>query len=150
MSHFVTTKVSYSSCHFLYYLLIHSVAARVMSETRTYRKVSLQMSWVEERSGTSESDSDDESNQIEVHDVPSSVTEKTLKAYFEVNKSGGCKGAVSDCKQIKEGVFVVTFFSHEGMQGGIYTIYVPILSVNKMQLQLKSCFRKITNYIRLP
>jgi poly [ADP-ribose] polymerase 10/14/15 len=89
----------------------HTVAARVMSEPRKLKKADLEMRWLKEEgpSEREESDSEDECNQIEVHNVPSSVTENMLKTYFEMNKSGGGRNAVADCKQVREGIFTVTF-----------------------------------------
>ena len=88
-----------------------------MSEPRKLKKADLEMRWLKEEgpSEREESDSEDECNQIEVHNVPSSVTENMLKTYFEMNKSGGGRNAVADCKQVREGIFTVTFHDPRGM-----------------------------------
>ena len=88
-----------------------------MSEPRTFKKAELQMSWVKEK-GPPEDDEiepEEDPSQIEVHNVPSKVTENVLKTYFETGKSGGCKDAVADCKQIENGIFTVTFHDPQGI-----------------------------------
>lgn len=100
-----------------------AVAAQVISEPRKFKKEILQMKYVEETScEPNGSDSEeDEPNQIEVRNVPHKVNEKTLKAYFEVEKSGGCDGAVAQCKQIQQGIFIVTFHDPKGKRVIEYT-----------------------------
>ena len=95
---------------------LHTVADQVMSQPCVWKKAPLEMNWVEEGNGSSDSESEEESNQIEVSHVPSSVTERLLKAYFEMPKSGGQKGAVIDCKDLGKGVFLVTFCDPKGVQ----------------------------------
>lgn len=92
-----------------------AVAAQVISEPRKFKKEILQMKYVEEPSCEPQgSDSEDEPYQIEVRNVPDKVNEKTLKAYFEGVKSGGCDGAVAECKRIQQGIFIVTFHDPKG------------------------------------
>ena len=89
-----------------------AVAAQEMSEPREFKKET----HVEETSREPKgSDSEeDEPNQIEVRNVPDTVNEKTLKAYFEGERSGGCDGAVAECKRIQQGIFIVTFNDPKG------------------------------------
>ena len=102
-----------------------AVAAQVMSEPRKFKKETLQMKYVEETLHDAKgSDSEeDEPNQIEVRNVPDIVNEKTLKAYFEGEKSGGCDGAVAECKQIQQGIFIVTFHDPNGKRVVEYCSY---------------------------
>ena len=103
-------------CYMCILSMWFAVAAQVMSEPRAFKKETLQMKYVEETSREpKESDSEeDEPNQIEVRNVPDVVNEKKLKAYFEGEKSGGCDGAVAECKQIQQGIFIVTFHDPKG------------------------------------
>lgn len=63
-----------------------------------------------------DSDEEDEENfvTIRVENVVSKATEATVKAFFEMTKSGGCPGAVADIRSITPGVFHVTFNEHKG------------------------------------
>ena len=81
-----------------------------------WKKAPLEMNWVEKGTGSSDSESEEESNQIEVSHVPDSVTKVILKTYFEMPKSGGQKGAVTDCKELGKGVFLVTFRDPKGVK----------------------------------
>ena len=89
-----------------------TVAAQVTSEPRKFKKEVLEIHLLEHKD---EADSEATSNEIEVHNVPENVTEKVLKTYFEVGKSGGCPGAVADCRKINEGTFIVTFHDPSGI-----------------------------------
>ena len=93
-----------------------AVAAQVISKPRKFKKETLQMKYVEETLCEPKgSDSEeDEPNQIEVCNVPDTVNEKILKLYFEGEKSGGCDGAVAECKKIQQGIFIVTFRDPKG------------------------------------
>ena len=65
-----------------------------------------------------EADSDEEDRgpvKIEVKNAPKGASIDAVKTFFEMPaKSGGCKGAVVDIKEITEGVFHVTFHDHSG------------------------------------
>ena len=89
-----------------------TVAAQVTSEPRKFKKEVLEIRLLEHKD---EADSEATSNEIEVHNVPESVTKKVLKTYFEMGKSGGCPGAVADCRKINEGTFIVTFHDPLGI-----------------------------------
>ena len=52
---------------------------------------------------------------VEVSNVPETVNEEVLKAFFEGPKSGGCAGAVADVVKVAGGVFQVTFHDPAGM-----------------------------------
>lgn len=91
------------------------------------------MRFVEEASCEREgSGSEEEPNQIEVHNVPDTVndkpiTDKHVTAYFEGAKSGGCANAVAECKQIRKGVFNVTFYDPKGVHSfklGLDTVLI--------------------------
>ena len=101
---------------YMVFSICFAVAAQVMSEPRKFKKETLQLKYVEETSCELKgSDSEeDEPYQIEVHNVPDKVNEKLLKLYFEGEKSGGCDGAVAECRQIQQGIFIVTFHDPKG------------------------------------
>ena len=92
---------------------ILAVAAQVMSEPRKFKREFLQLKLVEEASCAME-DSDYQSNQIEVRNVPHTVSCELVKAYFEGAKSGGSANAVAECKKTEPGVFIVTFHDPNG------------------------------------
>ena len=94
-----------------------TVAARVVSKLRTFKKKPLRLSFVQEApSESDESDSEEEEpRQIKVSNVPDAVDEELVKVYFEGTKSGGCVNAVAECTQIQKGVFLVTFHDPKGM-----------------------------------
>ena len=84
-----------------------------MSEPRKLKKEQLQLKFVEEVSCAAE-DIDYQSNQIEVSNVPHTVSCELVTAYFEGPKSGGCANAVAKCKKTEQGVFIVTFHDPNG------------------------------------
>ena len=94
-----------------------TVAARVVSKPRTFKKKPLLFSFVHK--APSESDEceseEEEPRQIEVSNVPDAADEEMVKAHFEGNKSGGCANAVAECIQTQRGVFLLTFRDPKGM-----------------------------------
>ena len=103
----------FSNCFPLF--VPYAVAAKVISEPRTFKKTHLQMSWVKKEGPPEKEEKEHHPNQIEVHNVPPTVTDKLLGTYFEMAKSGGCNNAVAHCKQIETGVFTVTFHDPQGV-----------------------------------
>ena len=53
---------------------------------------------------------------VEVSNVPQTMNEEVLKAFFEGAKSGGSAGAVADISKVAGGMFQVTFHDPEGIQ----------------------------------
>ena len=122
-----------------------AVATQVMSEPRTFKKVELQIQPVQ--AIDDESESENNPNQIEVHNVPEAVTEKLLKTYFELDKSGSCAGAVADCKKIKHGAFIVTFHDPTSMSIEIVVavhlfIYFLVIVAAKVMSTTPHIFKK--------
>ena len=110
--------------------MISIVAAQVMSEPRKLKREKLQMKRVEEASShDDESNSDIEPNKIEVHNVPDKVTDDVLKAFFEMDKSGGSDGAIDECRLIRKGVFILTFRDPRGMHRSMDCIYVCSVTI---------------------
>ena len=95
------------------FLVTLTVAARVLSEPRAFKKASLELS-ILEAVDTADQSEGVVCNQIEVSNVPDTVKEVVLKTYFETSKSGGSDNAVSECKKISPGVFHVTFHDPQG------------------------------------
>ena len=89
----------------------------MVSEKRIFKKVTLQLSFVKEASKTEPSE---DLNQIEVSNVPDSVTKEALQTYFEMPNSGGCADAVAECTKIGPGKFYVTFRDPKGMPLDIF------------------------------
>lgn len=52
---------------------------------------------------------------IEVVHFPTTVTVEAVEAFFEMSRSGGCEGAVSNVVTVKPGVFHITFHEHKGI-----------------------------------
>ena len=98
---------------------ILAVAAQVMSEPRKFKREVLQLKLVEEASCAME-DNDYQSNQIEVRNVPHTVSCELVKAYFEGPKSGSCANAVAECKKTEPGVLIVTFYDPNGERSNPY------------------------------
>ena len=87
-----------------------------MSKPRVVKTTVLQMRKLEETAHESEeSDSDDEPTQIEVHNVPEKITEYYLKTFFERPRSGSQANAVSSCRNVGGGVFIVSFHDPKGI-----------------------------------
>ena len=87
-----------------------------MSKPRRVKRAVLQMRKLEEVAQESEeSDSDDKPTQIEVRNVPEKITEYYLKTFFERPRSGGQANAVSSCRNIGDGVFIVSFHDPKGI-----------------------------------
>lgn len=91
-----------------------------MSKTRIFKKVNLHLSIVKEVVKPEQSETDNP-NQIEVRNVPETVTEEVLKTYFEQARSGGSVNAVTDCIKIGPGLFRVTFHDPKGTYATAYT-----------------------------
>lgn len=86
----------------------------MMSKTRKFKKKVIQLDIVTEV-GKPEPSKADDMNQIEVSNVPESVSESVLQCYFEGTRSGGCANAVAECTKIGPGKFYVTFHDPKGM-----------------------------------
>ena len=84
------------------------------SETHTFKRKSLQLSFVKEVRKPEPSEADDPT-QIEVSNVPETVNEKLLKTYFEGARSHSRANAVAECRRIGPGMFHVTFHDPIGM-----------------------------------
>lgn len=117
-------KLSGSVINLCFVLCVeHPVAEKVVSKSHIYKKNELKVKWVEEEVSLSDiegSDSEDEPNQIEVHNVPETVKEDVMTAYFETEKSSGSRGAVSGCEKMDNGVFIVTFYDPKGMHNALF------------------------------
>lgn len=62
----------------------------------------------------SEDESKDSCVKIEVKNLPSSMKTSVVKKFFELPKSGGFDGAVTDVSITEPGVFQITFCDHNG------------------------------------
>ena len=99
----------------LYFTLssLFSVAARVVSQPRTLKKVVLSLKLVtEDQSGCHTVGYNQTC--VEVSNVPETVSEEMLKAYFEGARLGSCADAVAECTKIHRGIFHVTFHDSKG------------------------------------
>ena len=51
---------------------------------------------------------------VEVSNVPETVSDEVLKAYFEGTRLGSYADAVAECTKIHKGIFHVTFHDSKG------------------------------------